>query len=84
MTLFRKKRPDDANTLPLIREWSMDGARGNLDGSFGSTLDLQALVAARDAEPRDETPAPAQAPLMMKPAGEDGWRPLLTDVSNAA
>ena len=64
------------NTTSLIGAWSMDGAHGDLDG-FHSVLDIHALVAERSAAP-DEAPAPPpeRPPLLMKPAGEDDWRPL--------
>ena len=64
------------NTTALIGAWSMDGAQGDLDG-FRSVLDINALVAERSATP-DEAPAPVpeRPPLLMKPAGEDDWRPL--------
>lgn len=83
MSLFRKRTPE-ANTMSLIQSWSMDGASADLDGRFGSSRDNYALASEHDDEPASEAAPPAQAPLMMKPAGEDGWRPLLTDVSNAA
>ena len=64
------------NTTSLIGAWSMDGAHGDLDG-FQSVVDIHALVAERSAAP-DEAPAPPpeRPPLLMKPAGEDDWRPL--------
>jgi hypothetical protein len=73
------------NTLVLIRRWSMEGARSDLDGHFASPVDIHAAVAALNEEPRNETPPSAPASqVLMKPAGEDEWRPLLVDVSNAA
>jgi len=64
------------NTTALIGAWSMDGAQGDLDG-FRSVLDINALVAQRGAA-HYEAPAPPSElpPLLMKPAGEDDWRPL--------
>lgn len=64
------------NTTSLIGAWSMDGAHGDL-GDFHSVLDINALVAERSADP-DGAPAPPseRPPLLMKPAGEDDWRPL--------
>ena len=76
MALFRKRPTPDTNTLTLIRRWSMDGARADLDGRFGSPVDIQAMVSERDEAPRSESP-PASAPVLMKLAGEDGWQPLL-------
>ena len=42
-----------------------------------AVLDINALVAERSADP-DGAPAPPseRPPLLMKPAGEDDWRPL--------
>ena len=67
---------EQTNTTSLIAAWSMDGAHGELDG-FRSVLDINALVAERSVAP-DEAPAPLSElpPLLMKPAGEDDWRPL--------
>lgn len=64
------------NTTSLIGAWSMDGAHGDL-GGFHSVLDINALVAERSAD-TDGAPAPPseRPPLLMKPAGEDDWRPL--------
>ena len=75
-----KKHTTQTNTLALIRKWSMDGARGDLSGHFASPVDIHAAVAERNEEPRTGVRAPAQAPVMMKPAGEDDWRPLLVAV----
>lgn len=81
--MFRKRRTE-TNTLVLIHEWSMDGARGDLDGRFGSPLDIHALVAERSDEPSGEVSPPDRPPLLMKPAGEDDWRPLLVGVPDSA
>ena len=77
-----KKRTTETNTLALIRRWSMDGARDDLDGRFGSPLDIHAAVAGRTEEPGNEVGPPAPPPLLMKPADEDDWRPLLVGVSD--
>jgi hypothetical protein len=78
VAVFRK-RTTETNTLVLIHEWSMDGARGDLDGRFGSPVDIHAVVAERRDEPAEGSP-PAPPPLMLKPAGEDEWRPFLVGV----
>lgn len=53
----------------------MDGPQGDLEG-FASVADINALVAARDAE-LDEAVLPLERPpLLMKPADEDDWQPL--------
>jgi hypothetical protein len=67
----------ETNTLALIRKWSMEGAREDFEGRFGSPVDIHALVGVRTEERADHAPLPAQAPVLMKPAGEDDWRPLL-------
>ena len=71
------KRTTEANTLTLIRKWSMDGAPGAPDGRFGSPPDVHAAVAVREEEPTSAVPPAALPPVMMKPADEDEWRPLL-------
>lgn len=62
--------------MSLVRKWSMAGAVGDLSGRFGSLVDIHALVAERDEGPSGELPQPAQAPVLLKRAGEDGWQPL--------
>ena len=64
------------NTTALISNWSMAGARSELERRFGSAPDIVAAV----AESLDRGPVriPA-APLMVKPAGEGEWRPLAAD-----
>jgi hypothetical protein len=74
--LFRKREPE-SNTTALIGAWSMDGARDDLDGRFRSPLDILAIVSARRDEPADEVAPPTRPPLLLKPAGEDDWLPLL-------
>jgi hypothetical protein len=61
------------NTTGLIREWSMEGALSDLERRFAPSADLLAMVAEEPSEPTAE---PAQNLLMVKPAGEDEWRPL--------
>ncbi len=63
------------NTTGLIGAWSMDGPTGDLDG-FASVVDINALVAARDAEAVEVVLPPERPPLLMKPADEDDWQPL--------
>ena len=62
----------------------MDGAGGELGERFRSALDLGAVVSAHRHEPTPETAAPTRPPLLMKPADEDGWRPLLVGVPDGA
>ena len=83
--MFRKRTTEtNTHTLALIGRWSMEGARDDLDGRFGSPLDIHAIVAERsEEEPISEVPPPVPPPLLMKPAGEDDWRPLLVE-PNAA
>ena len=80
-----KKRTTETNTLALIGKWSIDGTRGDLDGRFGSPLDIHAIVAERGEEAAgSQIPPPAQPPVLMKSAGEDDWRPLLVTVPDPA
>lgn len=69
------------NRLALICRWSMDGARGDLDGDFGSPVDIHAIVGERSEESGEPPPAPT--PVLMKTAGEDDWRPLLIEPNPA-
>jgi len=72
------------NTTDLIREWSMDGASGDVDGSFGTLVDISAQLSAREPEhERELEPPPVPAPLLYKSADadDDDWRPLLGAVS---
>ena len=62
------------NTTALIANWTMVGAVEDLEGHFDSVVDIDALVAQREAESNEE-PA-TQAPLLLKPAGEDEWHAL--------
>lgn len=71
------KRTTEMDPLALIRKWSMEGARGDLQGRFGSLVDINAVVAERSEEPRNDDSPPTQPPLLLKPAGEDDWQPLL-------
>ena len=78
------KRTTETNTLALIHQWSMDGARGDLEGRFGSSVDILAIVAERGGDPSSDVPPPAPSPVLMKPADEDDWRPLYVGVPDAA
>ena len=60
----------------------MDGANGDVDGSFGGLVDINARLSEREAELERE-PAPTPAPLLLKSADDDDWRPLLGAVSTA-
>lgn len=77
------KRAKETNTLALIRKWSMKGAREDLGGRFGSPVDILAIVAERNEEAASDVAPPATAPVLLKPAGEDDWRPLLVEPSPA-
>jgi hypothetical protein len=72
------------NTTDLIREWSMDGASEDVDGSFATLVDITARLSERESEDeRELEPAPVPAPLLYKSADadDDDWRPLLGAVS---
>lgn len=76
------KRTTETNTLALIREWSMDGAGGDLDGRFASPVDIHAMVSEREEGQNGEVAPPTPPPLLLKRAGEDDWQ--LHDEANAA
>jgi hypothetical protein len=62
------------NTTTLIAEWSMRGARHDVAGRFRTIDDIRALLTGGDkAEP------PVSLAVLVKPAGEEDWRPLGTD-----
>jgi hypothetical protein len=66
------------NTTRLIGHWSMDGARNDLRQGFRSAVDILAVVSGLTAQPSAETGAPQAADgLLVKPAGEGDWQPLL-------
>jgi hypothetical protein len=72
------KRKTEVDTLALIRKWSMDGARDDVADRFGSSVDINAIVAQRGEEAKEEGSPTAPAPVLLKPAGEDdGWQPLV-------
>jgi len=62
------------NTTALIANWTMVGAVDDLEEHFESVVDIDALVAQRERESHDEPST--EAPLMLKPAGEDEWHAL--------
>ena len=68
------KRTTQTNTLALIREWSMDGADGDLDGCFASPVDIHALVSERSEDSGSEVLPSAPPPLLLKRAGDDDWQ----------
>jgi hypothetical protein len=72
----------ELNTLALIREWSMDGADADLNGRFGSPVDIHALVAEYGESAGSEARPPEPSSVLMKPAGEDDWTPLLAGNSD--
>ena len=74
----------ETGRLALIRQWSMDGARDELNRRFESPVDTLTLVPELDDEPRSEVPPPpAPAPVLVKLAGGDDWQPLITEPSPA-
>jgi hypothetical protein len=80
VALFGNDKKTETNTLTLIRRWSMAGARSDFEAHFTSPVDIHAAVAERREESADELPPPATPTVLMKPAGEDDWRPLLVGV----
>lgn len=69
-----EKHKPETNTLALIREWSMDGADGDLSARFASPVDIHALVSERNEERGSEVPPSAPPPLLLKRAGDDDWQ----------
>jgi hypothetical protein len=63
------------NTTTLIAEWSMRGARHDVAGRFRAIDDIRTLLAGSDKA----EPIPASLSVLVKPAGEEDWRPLGTD-----
>jgi len=73
------------NTTALIGEWSMTGARSDLEGRFESVVDIHAAMSERDRVPSSSPVSPIgePEPLLVKAAGDADWRPL-TGERNAA
>lgn len=68
------------NTTRLIRNWSMEGALEELQRRDAPSADDVAAAAAGEGERRDDSDATApESDVMVKPAGEDDWRPLVLD-----
>ncbi len=68
------------NTTGLISNWSMAGARSELERSFGSATDILAEVAESVPGEGAAGAVPAPSPLLVRPAGEGGdWQPLVAD-----
>jgi hypothetical protein len=65
------------NTTALIAEWSMEGALDELGARFHSAVDIDAVVAERDRESSEDGAPPTRPPLLLKPADEDDWHPLV-------
>lgn len=57
----------------LVKQWSMSGAGRDIDGRFRSTDDIRAILGG-GSEPAP-TP-PTAAPVLLKAAEDDDWRPL--------
>ncbi len=64
------------NTTKLIAQWTMSGARRDLDGRFRATDDIGALIA--DNKPTPE-PTAAASWFLIKGADENGWQPVEED-----
>jgi hypothetical protein len=66
----------DENRLALIRRWGMDGAHDDLGIRLDPPPDLEAITGERDEPP---AVGGLQLPVFMKPAGGDGWQPLVAE-----
>ena len=67
------------NTTKLIAQWTMNGARLDVDGRFRSADDIGAVFA--DNRPTPE-PTTAAGSFLIKGAGGDGWQPLEEERKN--
>jgi hypothetical protein len=67
------------NTTKLIDQWTMSGARRDIDGHFRATDDIGAVIA--DNRPTPEPPSAASS-FLVKGAGEDSWQPVDEDQKN--
>ena len=65
------------NTTDLIGQWTMSGARHDLDDHFRATDDIRAVIA--DNQPTPEPTPPATRTFLIKGADEDNWQPLEDD-----
>ena len=61
------------NTTKLIAQWTMNGARLDVDGRFRPTDDIGAVIA--DNQPTSH-PTAAASSFLVKAADGDGWQPL--------
>ena len=61
------------NTTKLIAQWTMNGARLDVDGRFRPTDDIGAVIA--DNQPTPE-PTTATSLFLIKGADGNGWQPL--------
>jgi len=61
------------NTTKLIAEWTMNGARLDVDGRFRATDDIGAVIA--DNEPTPE-PTAAASSFLIRGTNEDSWQTL--------
>jgi len=63
----------EMNTTKLIAQWSMSGARRDVDGRFRATDDIGAVIAGDQPTPE---PTAAASSFLLKRADEDSWQPL--------
>jgi hypothetical protein len=62
------------NTTDLIAQWTMSGARHDVDGLFRATDDIGAVIA--DNQPTPEPSATATSSFLIKGTDQDSWQPL--------
>jgi hypothetical protein len=67
------------NTTKLIAQWTMSGARRDVDGRFRATDDIRAVIA--DNQPTLE-PTAAASSFLIKGADKDSWQPLEEEEKN--
>jgi hypothetical protein len=67
------------NTTKLIAQWTMSGARRDVNGRFRATDDIGAVIA--DNQPTPE-PTVAASSFLIKGADEGSWQPLEEEEKN--
>ena len=61
------------NTTKLIAQWTMSGARHDVDSRFRATADIGAVIAVNQPTPE---PRAAASSFLIKGADEGSWQPL--------
>lgn len=67
------------NTTKLIAQWTMSGARGDVDRRFRATDDIGAVIAGK--RPTTE-PTAAASSFLIKRADQESWQTLAAEEKN--